>query len=71
MRSLLANTGALQKIHLEVKTVIIGLLKTMRPKQWVKNVFIFAALTFDVKLFNPHYLARTVAGSMPVIQHRC
>jgi len=42
--------------------VIAGLLKTMRPKQWTKNVFIFAALTFDVKLFTLHYLARTVAG---------
>ena len=42
--------------------MIGGLIKTMRPRQWMKNVFIFAALTFDVKLFNRYYLARTVAG---------
>jgi len=42
--------------------VIASLLKTMRPKQWVKNVFIFAALTFDVKLFNVYYLTQTIAG---------
>ncbi|HUV89706.1 MAG TPA: decaprenyl-phosphate phosphoribosyltransferase [Anaerolineae bacterium] len=39
-----------------------SLIKTMRPKQWVKNVFIFAPLTFDVKLFNLYYLAKTMAG---------
>lgn len=44
------------------RTVIIGLLKTMRPKQWFKNIFIFAPLVFDEKLFNPRYLAQTVAG---------
>ena len=42
--------------------MITGLIKTMRPRQWIKNVFIFAALTFDVKLFNLRYLARTLAG---------
>jgi len=41
---------------------VAGLIRTMRPKQWVKNVFIFAALTFDVKLLELHYLARTVVG---------
>jgi 4-hydroxybenzoate polyprenyltransferase len=34
----------------------------MRPRQWTKNAFIFAPLVFDVKLDNPTYLARTVAG---------
>jgi 4-hydroxybenzoate polyprenyltransferase len=34
----------------------------MRPKQWFKNVFVFAPLVFDEKLFEVHYLARTMAG---------
>jgi 4-hydroxybenzoate polyprenyltransferase len=34
----------------------------MRPKQWTKNIVIFAPLIFDVKLFNLNYLAQTIAG---------
>lgn len=39
-----------------------ALLKTMRPRQWPKNAVVFAALVFDVKLFNPAYLGLTVAA---------
>lgn len=35
------------------------LLITMRPKQWTKNVFIFAALLFDIKLLDVTYVGRT------------
>jgi 4-hydroxybenzoate polyprenyltransferase len=39
-----------------------ALLKTMRPRQWTKNAFIFAAIVFDGKLFHPTDFLRTLAG---------
>ncbi len=39
-----------------------GLLKTMRPRQWTKNLFIFAALVFDKQLVILASVERTVAG---------
>lgn len=41
-----------------------ALLKTMRPKQWAKNVFLFAALVFDRKLTNVEAILHTVAGAI-------
>ncbi|GAB4421415.1 MAG: decaprenyl-phosphate phosphoribosyltransferase [Anaerolineales bacterium] len=39
-----------------------ALFKTMRPKQWAKNVFLFAALVFDRKLTNLDAIAHTLGG---------
>jgi len=39
-----------------------ALLKTMRPKQWTKNGFVFFALIFDAQLFQPVAFLRTLAG---------
>ncbi len=39
-----------------------ALLKTMRPRQWTKNAFIFAALVFDKQLFVVDSFLRTLAG---------
>lgn len=44
-----------------MKTAIL-FLKSMRPKQWVKNVFVLAPLFFDNKLFDPQSLWRAVLG---------
>lgn len=38
------------------------LIRTIRPHQWVKNVFVGAALVFAHRLDRPHDLARTAAA---------
>jgi 4-hydroxybenzoate polyprenyltransferase len=40
----------------------LGLVRTMRLKQWTKNTFVFVALIFDHKLTNIPYLLATLAG---------
>ena len=42
--------------------MIWAIIKSMRPRQWVKNGFIFAALVFDRQLTNPETLLRTISG---------
>lgn len=42
--------------------MLMNVFKTMRPKQWTKNVFIFTALVFDEKLFTPSPLLKTTAA---------
>ena len=42
--------------------MLTALLKTMRPRQWPKNVFIFAALVFDKQLFVLASFLNTLAG---------
>jgi decaprenyl-phosphate phosphoribosyltransferase len=37
----------------------VALLKTIRPHQWVKNLFVAAALVFSRHLTNPEYVLRT------------
>ena len=44
--------------------MLTGLLKTMRPRQWPKNIFIFAALVFDKQLFHAQAFLHTLAGFM-------
>jgi 4-hydroxybenzoate polyprenyltransferase len=40
--------------------VLLGLLKSMRPRQWSKNAFVFVALFFDRKFLDPASLIATL-----------
>jgi 4-hydroxybenzoate polyprenyltransferase len=42
--------------------MLSGLIRSMRPRQWTKNVFVFAALVFDKQLLIPESFVRTLAG---------
>ncbi len=42
--------------------MLIALLKSMRPRQWPKNGFVFVALFFDGKMLDPESLIRTITA---------
>lgn len=42
--------------------MLIALLKTMRPRQWTKNGFVFFALIFDKQLFRLEAFLNTLGG---------
>ena len=41
---------------------ILGLLRTMRPRQWPKNAIIYAGLVFDGQLFQPDAFLQVTLG---------
>ena len=45
-----------------MREMIKAIIREMRPRQWAKNVFIFAALVFDEQLTQKEPLLRTIAG---------
>lgn len=44
--------------------MVLNLIKAMRPKQWVKNIFLFAGVVFDRKLGNFEMLGAAVQGAV-------
>jgi 4-hydroxybenzoate polyprenyltransferase len=55
-----SETAAEAQGSRDMPTLARLLLRTMRPKQWTKNVFVWAALLFDHKLFQAGPFLRTL-----------
>ncbi len=45
-----------------MREMLKSIIRAMRPRQWAKNMFIFAALVFDEQLTERDPLLRTIAG---------
>lgn len=41
---------------------LVAILKTARPRQWIKNLAIFAALVFTGQFYNPELFDKTLQG---------
>ena len=50
-----------------VRAVLLGLLRTMRPHQWVKNLFVVAPLFFAREVFDASRVQLTLAASNRVL----
>jgi 4-hydroxybenzoate polyprenyltransferase len=60
------RTTPISLLHKNLPAIILNmikaLIKAMRPRQWIKNFLIFAALVFDQQLTHIDPLLRTVVG---------
>lgn len=54
-------------VAINIVNMLTGLIRSMRPKQWPKNAFIFAALVFDRQLLHIGPLVRVTAGFLILI----
>ncbi len=50
--------------HTQVRerSTVEGLIRSLRPQQWTKNLFVLAALPFGLKLFDPAAVALALAA---------
>ena len=47
-----------------IKTMVFGVISLLRPKQWIKNGFVFAPLIFSGEMLNPDAFGRTCIAAL-------
>jgi 4-hydroxybenzoate polyprenyltransferase len=52
----------ISKIERTSSTTVAALIKQLRPKQWTKNIIIFSALIFSIKIANLEVLWKSAVG---------
>src|SRR5205814_244429 len=58
----LPETSATPAAGIPARSVAANLALSLRPAQWTKNLLVFAALIFAVKLFDPTAVVRSIAA---------
>lgn len=48
--------------RVQTRSTVLGLIRSLRPQQWTKNLFVLAALPFGLKLFDPAAVALALAA---------
>jgi len=61
-RRTMINDHLVSSLNMSSTSIFLALVKTMRPKQWIKNLVLFAGLIFAHHLFILDSVIRTVAA---------
>lgn len=51
-------------MHHITRRTVAGIVALLRPKQWIKNSFLFAAIIFSGNFFHPRFLVQNIGAAL-------